>query len=92
MKSLWKSLTIALSTILMIGLITGCSGTPAKPNTIIKHPDSAMLILSGSGTARVGLYDSERNEIVEYGTVDMSQFSGWTIHKFNWEEFIKDRR
>jgi hypothetical protein len=51
-----------------------------------------MLILSGSGTARVGLYDSEKNEIVEYGTVDMSQFSGWTIHKFNWEEFIEDRR
>lgn len=83
---------IALSTILMIGLITGCSGTPAKPHTIVRHPDSAMLILSGSGTARVGLYDSEKNEIVEYGTVDMSQFSGWTIHKFNWEEFIEDRR
>jgi len=83
---------IVLSTILMIGLITGCSGTPAKPDTIVRHPDSAMLILSGSGTARVGLYDAEENKIVEYGTVDMSQFSGWTIHKFNWEEFIEDRR
>ena len=83
---------IALSTIFMIGLITGCSGTPAKPDMIVRHPDSAMLILNGSGTARVGLYDAEKNEIVEYGTVDMSQFSGWTIHKFNWEEFIEDRR
>jgi len=63
---------IALSTILMIGLMTGCSGLPTTSETIVRHPDSAMLILNASGTARVGLYDSE--------------------HKFNWEEFIEDRR
>jgi len=92
MKTSGKSLMIALSTILMIGLMTGCSGLPTTSETIVRHPDSAMLILNASGTARVGLYDSEKNEIVEYGTVDMSQFSGWTMHKFNWEEFIEDRR
>ena len=87
-----KSLIIALLMIFMIGLMTGCSGTPAKPNTIVRHPDAALLILSSLGTVRVGLYDSEKNEIVEYGTVDISQLSGWTIHKFDWEKFIEDRR
>ena len=83
---------IALLIVLTTGLMAGCSGTPPKSDTIIRHPDSAMLILNASGTARVGLYDSQMNMIVEYGTVDMSQFSGWTIHKFDWEKFIEDRR
>ena len=74
--------------------MTGCSGlfSRDKSSTIIKHPDAAMFILSASGTVRIGIYDTEENQIIEYGTVDLSKFSGWTIHKFNWEKFIEDRR
>jgi len=85
-------LTIALSIVLTTVLMTGCSGlfNQTKSDTIIKHPDAAMLILSASGTVRVGIYDAEKNEILEYGTLNLSQFSGWTIHKFNWEKFIEN--
>ena len=49
-----------------------------------------MLILSATGKAQVAIYDAETQTLVKYGSVDLSRLEGWTISKFDWEEYRED--
>tara|TARA_Y100000310_G_scaffold293028_1_gene322303 strand:+ start:5042 stop:5191 length:150 start_codon:yes stop_codon:yes gene_type:complete len=39
------------------------------------------------GKASVAIYDKETNSLIHYGWVDVPV--GWTLHKYDWESFIK---
>lgn len=70
-------------------LLCGCLGGLARED-VVKHPDAPMLVQEVDGECvRVAIYDSQENELVEYGWVQVPE--GWTIHKFDWENYIKER-
>ena len=64
-------------------LLSGCS------TKIIKHPDAPMLVESSHWNGvDVSIYDKETNSLIHYGRVEVPE--GWTLHKYDWEKFIKD--
>jgi len=77
-----------------LGLCPGCTLFGAfAPAEIVRHPDAPMLILEAKGEyVRVAIYDSESNNLVEYGWILSSEVKGWTISKYDWEKFINRRR
>jgi hypothetical protein len=84
MKRLAKVLMIAS---LLLCSVQGCGGLRAA--RVVKHPDAPMLFIRAWGKAEVSIYDAENNKMIDYGRVDLRQFEGWTLHKYNWEELIR---
>lgn len=62
-------------------LLTGCG--PVR-DIKIKHPDAPLLLISASGRARVAAWDGER--LSDLGTIDLSDYEGWTLTKYDWSE------
>ena len=79
-----------LMTGLIVMIMGGCSSTKNVSSNITKHPDAPMLILNATGKAQVAIYDAETQTLVKYGGVDLSRLEGWTISKFDWEEYRED--
>jgi hypothetical protein len=73
--------TIVLTGSLMLS-VTSCG--LFEKTKVVKHPDAPMLIIGGSGTVTVAVWDSSSGGLIEYGTVDVSELSGWTVGKFDW--------
>ncbi len=68
--------------VLLVIILIGCQ------TKIVKHPDAPMLIEDMKwGKASVAIYDKETNSLIHYGWVDVPV--GWTLHKYDWESFIK---
>ena len=86
--------TMLLMTAFVILLATnGCIFFKAfEPDKLMKHPDAPMLILEVRGQyAEVAVYSKADNQLLEYGWIDLAEYEGWTIHKFNWEKYILER-
>ena len=79
-----------LMTGLIVMIMGGCSSTKNVSSNITKHPDAPMLILNATGKAQVAIYDAKTETLVKYGSVDLSRLEGWTITKFDWEEYRED--
>lgn len=83
-----------MATIIALSLagLPGCSIFGGfRPTEIQKHPDAPMLITKVSGRyARVSIYDSASNRMIEYGWVKVNEnFIGWTLGKYDWAELIR---
>ena len=75
MKNLKNKLTILV--IFLFILLQGCAThNPA----LIKHPDSASVIIEGKGKVKIATYDKD-NKWITYGWVDVDNFSGWILSK-----------
>lgn len=88
-----SSVLVAAATALLLG---GCSllGLGGfEPDEVVRHPDAPMLLLELRGDwARVAIYSVQENRMVPAGWVRLDRaLVGWTIHKFDWEKFIKER-
>ena len=92
--TLWGrvQLLAGLAVISLLMLACGCIGGFTPP-AVIAHPDAPYLIseVKGRGYARVFLYDKATNRLIEMGWVDLTQLTGRTANKFNWEKFIESR-
>ena len=79
--------------LLILLCFCGCVRNPFTPTEIVKHPDAPMCILETKGEyARVAIYDSQSNKLIEYGWVCVDEtLVGWTLAKYNWEKFIKEK-
>lgn len=67
-------------------LLAGC----VSKDPFVMHPDSPVLIQSGRGTVTIAIYDRESNTLVGQGTVNLADYVGWTIHKYDWDAYIED--
>lgn len=77
--------------VLMVIFSSGCSLFDIfKPISIVKHPDSPMLIQEVKGDyLKVSIYDKENNQLIEFRWIPVNdQLHGWTIMKYDWESFI----
>ncbi|MDA7496090.1 hypothetical protein N8457_00210 [bacterium] len=79
-----------LMTALIVTVMMGCSNTKDINSDLVRHPDAPMLILSGSGNIKVAIYDARTKTLVPHGTINISNFEGWTITKFDWEKYDKE--
>jgi len=86
---------IAWTTLLSLSLFsTGCGGL--QRDRLVLAPDAPMLVLEtdaglfGGAYAKVAVYDSAQNQMVEYGWVEVP--TGWTLHHFNWQARITERQ
>lgn len=79
MRRLWVVAVLAVS---------GCFASPQ----MVRHPDAPMLILEGKGSVAVAVYDRSRNEMVAVGEVDVKDLVGWTVHRYDWEQWIEKQR
>jgi len=80
---------ILISSLLAVFLLTGCFSA-FKPERIVKHPDSPMLINRIKGKyVHVSIYDKIENRLVEFGWVRMDSLPGWTLNKFDWNAYIE---
>lgn len=71
--------------ILIMILLVGCT-----PN-IVMHPDASMLIQdTGWRGAKVAIYSKTENKMIEYGWVKVPV--GYTLHKYDWEKYIKEHQ
>lgn len=86
-----RRLTKTFGILLAAATISGCGLFGIfTPDEIVKHPDAPMLVLETSGEyARVAIYEAAGNRMVEYGWVHLEEVKAWTLHKFDWEAFIK---
>jgi hypothetical protein len=76
-------LLIAISCVLLVG----CHGL--KPVELVVTPDAPMLIREvNGGKVKVAVYDRAGFKLVDKGWVRIP--IGWTLHKFDWEERIKE--
>ena len=66
--------------------LCGCS----TADIVVKHPDAPVLIIEGSGWVRVAIYDRTTNELMDFGKVRLEDFESWTIHKYNWDKFMRE--
>ena len=89
-KNIRHIATITITVVLIV--IVMCTGCLPKPN-IVKHPDSPMLIEEVRGSAaKVSVYDSANKRLIQYGWVELKELKGWTLHKYDWEKFIKRKK
>jgi len=91
-----KRFSILILFAAFILLSSGCfSLRGLKPDLVVKHPDSPMMIIEGKGKIKVAIYDPSKNELIEYGWVDLNlkcnHYHGWTLMKYDWQKFIKKR-
>jgi len=88
METRSRLLIIALLSLFLAGCFEGF-----KPDRIIKHPDSSMLILEAKpGYVRVAVYSKVDNKMIEFGWVKADErLIGWTITKYDWESFIEKK-
>ena len=68
-------------------LLAGC----VVKDPFVMHPDSPVLIQSGRGSVAIAIYDRESNTLVGQGTVNLADYVGWTIHKYDWDAYIEDQ-
>ena len=63
-----------------------------KPE-IQAHPD-ATRVITGSflGYVETAVYDAENNVLVPDGWHSISDFDGWNLMKFDWEEHITSKK
>lgn len=75
----------AMILIMTLLILSGCN------HTIVKHPDAPMLIEDvGWNRVSVAVYDKQENCLVHYGWIKIPV--GWTLHKYDWEEYIDKHR
>lgn len=70
-----------IATMLLLFMAMGCGPT------IVKHPDTPMLIIEARGRVRVAVEKSE-GEIIEFGWIDLGPLDGWTISKYDWSREV----
>lgn len=77
----------------IIGLASGCSLLPGfSPPEVVKHPDAPMLIMRVEDRyAKVAVYQKSSNSLIEYGWIELTDSVGWTLTKYDWEQFIDKR-
>jgi hypothetical protein len=52
-----------------------------------------MLVTEVQGRwARISCYDREINTMVDVGWVEVKEWAGWTVDKFDWEGLLEKRR
>jgi len=75
---------------IIILLLCGCT---FNRNVVIKHPDAPMLILKPKrGKFLVSVYDKSTNSMIEYGYILTENLEGWTLHKFDWQNYINKKK
>ena len=80
MRSIRK---IREAVLILAVLATGCGFVPDR---IIKFPDSPVLIGQARGNyVRVLAYSKLRCKMVELGWVPLTDYTGWTLTKYDWE-------
>lgn len=77
----------------IFGTASGCSLLPGfSPPEVVKHPDAPMLIMRvEDGYAKVAVYQKSTNSLTQYGWIDLTDSVGWTLTKYDWEQFIDKR-
>lgn len=79
-----RLLRITFATLFAVGCTT---------DTTIRHPDAPTLIVDTrfhplrGPQIRGSAWDTERGELVDIGWVSASEYTGWTVSKFDWEAF-----
>jgi len=83
---------LLLSVIIL--LLCGCSILGAfNRDVVIKYPDAPMLILKPKrGKFLVSVYDKSTNSMIEYGYILTENLEGWTLHKFDWQNYINKKK
>lgn len=62
-----------------------------SPDPVIRHPDGPALITdTAGGRVRLAAWDRQTGRLRDVGWGDISEFRGWTLHKFDWEEYLTD--
>jgi hypothetical protein len=82
MATILKSSSVLMTALLLTFVMQGCGGLARTK--LIKHPDTTMVIIDGSGSAKVSVWDHQERRLVEYGKVRIKDLSGWTLHRFDW--------
>lgn len=75
---------LATSAACLGALMTGCTMGGLSAETLVKHPDTPMLVSRAKGTVEVMVYDRASNEMVIFGEIDASDLEGWTLTKYDW--------
>jgi hypothetical protein len=71
-------------------MVSGCGWM--KPE-IQHHPDASRVVTdSFMGWVKTAVYDSENNVLVSDGWHSISDFDGWNLMKFDWEEHINSKK
>lgn len=82
MKS-WLQLLFIVSSVLLIGCFK---------REVIAQPGTPVLIDSAKGSAVVYAYDKQNNKMIKLGTIDLSDYSGWTLANFDWADKISKEK
>ncbi len=66
---------------------TGCFAREGlKSVKIVKHPDSSFLIVDVKGDkVQIAIESNDKTKLIIYGWVKVSDLTGWTCTKYNWE-------
>jgi hypothetical protein len=85
---------VKLKMLLMLALLTvGVSGCGWMKPEIQAHPDASRVVTgSFMGWVETAVYDTESNTLIPAGWISISDFNGWSLMKFDWEEHINSKK
>ena len=73
----------------MLLAVTGCGHPMWKPH-MEPYPDAPILITNTfGGRVQGAIYDADQNQLVPCGWFNLSDYDGWTLHKFDWSKRIE---
>ena len=73
-------------------ILTGCNLSKMFTPKVLPHPDAPILITDNfGGFVKGAVYDKNRNALIPCGWFWIGNYTGWTLHKFDWNKRI-DRK